>query len=70
VAGYFIGPVYSGTSVYWMRKYEWKKFLEYNKQHQITGFFSVPATEKSHWISILEYNCGIIMNLQCLRASA
>ncbi|KAF1810597.1 4-coumarate-CoA ligase [Eremomyces bilateralis CBS 781.70] len=43
VSGYFISPVYSGTSLYWMRKYEWKKFLEYNKQHQITGFFSVPA---------------------------
>ncbi|KPI43378.1 putative acyl-coenzyme A synthetase [Cyphellophora attinorum] len=43
VAGYFVGPVYSGMECYWMRKYTWKKFLEYNKQHKITAFFTVPA---------------------------
>lgn len=26
-----------------MKKYEWRKFLEYNKRHGITGFFTVPA---------------------------
>jgi 4-coumarate--CoA ligase len=26
-----------------MKKYEWDKFLQYNKEHRITGFFSVPA---------------------------
>jgi acyl-CoA synthetase (AMP-forming)/AMP-acid ligase II len=26
-----------------MKKYEWKKFLQYNKEHKISGFFSVPA---------------------------
>ncbi|KAH0845542.1 hypothetical protein AYO21_11910 [Fonsecaea monophora] len=43
VAGYFVSPVYSGIECYWMHKYEWKKFLEYNRQHKITGFFTVPA---------------------------
>jgi 4-coumarate--CoA ligase len=28
---------------YWMKKYEWKTFLHYNKKHGITGFFTVPA---------------------------
>jgi 4-coumarate--CoA ligase len=43
VAGYFVAPIYGGSECYWMKKYEWKKFLQYNKQHRITGFFSVPA---------------------------
>ena len=43
VAGYFVGPVYSGGECYWMKKYEWKKFIQYNKEHRITSFFSVPA---------------------------
>ncbi|KAF2095906.1 acetyl-CoA synthetase-like protein [Rhizodiscina lignyota] len=43
VAGYFVGPMYSGASCYWMKKYEWKKFIEYNRQHRITSFFTVPA---------------------------
>lgn len=43
VAGYFVSPVYSGGECYWMKKYEWKKFLQYNKEHKITAFFTVPA---------------------------
>lgn len=43
VAGYFVGPVYAGAECYWMKKYEWKKFIEYNRQHKITSFFTVPA---------------------------
>lgn len=43
VAGYFVGPVYAGGECYWMKKYEWKKFLKYNKEHKISGFFTVPA---------------------------
>src|ERR1700759_2215214 len=43
VAGYFVSPVYAGGECYWMHRYEWKKFIEYNRQHKITGFFSVPA---------------------------
>jgi 4-coumarate--CoA ligase len=26
-----------------MKKYEWKKFIEYNREHKITAFFTVPA---------------------------
>lgn len=26
-----------------MKKYDWESFLQYNKQHSITGFFTVPA---------------------------
>ncbi|KIY02854.1 uncharacterized protein Z520_01319 [Fonsecaea multimorphosa CBS 102226] len=43
VAGYFVSPLYAGGECYWMRKYEWKKFIEYNRQHRITAFFTVPA---------------------------
>lgn len=43
VAGYFVAPVYSGLECYWMGKYSWTKFLQYNKEHKITGFFTVPA---------------------------
>jgi 4-coumarate--CoA ligase len=43
VAGYFVSPVYSGGSCYWMKKYTWKDFLKYNKEHRITAFFTVPA---------------------------
>lgn len=43
VAGYFVGPVYAGGSCYWMKKYTWKDFLKYNKEHCITAFFTVPA---------------------------
>jgi 4-coumarate--CoA ligase len=43
VAGYFVAPVYGGVECYWMHKYEWRKFIEYNRQHKITAFFSVPA---------------------------
>lgn len=43
VAGYFVSPVYSGGECYWMKKYDWKKFLQYNKEHKITAFFTVPA---------------------------
>ena len=43
VLGYFIAPVYSALECYWMKKYTWKAFLEHNKTHAITGFFTVPA---------------------------
>lgn len=42
VAGYFVGPVYAGASCYWMKKYTWKDFLRYNKEHRITSFFVSP----------------------------
>lgn len=43
VGGYFVAPLYSGTTVYWMGKYDWKRFAHYNKLHKITAFFTVPA---------------------------
>lgn len=42
VQGYLINPVVAGGTVYWMPKFDFSKFLEYNKKHQITMFFSVP----------------------------
>ncbi|KAF2811378.1 4-coumarate-CoA ligase [Mytilinidion resinicola] len=43
VSGYFIGPTYNGASIYWMKKYNWRDFLKYNKAYRITTFFTVPA---------------------------
>ena len=42
VQGYFVNPFYMGGSVYWMPKFDWPGFLDYNKRYKITFFFSVP----------------------------
>jgi hypothetical protein len=42
VQGYFINPFYMGGVVYWMPKFDFAKFLAYNKKYQITFFFTVP----------------------------
>ncbi|KAH8819028.1 hypothetical protein F5884DRAFT_796 [Xylogone sp. PMI_703] len=42
VQGYLINPFYMGGTVYWMPKFDFVKFLEYNKKFRITAFFSVP----------------------------
>jgi 4-coumarate--CoA ligase len=42
VQGYFVNPVYMGGTTYWMPKFDFVKFLEYNKKYQITLFFTVP----------------------------
>ena len=42
VQGYLVNPIYTGTTVYWMPRFDFAKFLEYNKKLQITAFFSVP----------------------------
>ncbi|KAK0643822.1 hypothetical protein B0T16DRAFT_331838 [Cercophora newfieldiana] len=42
VQGYFVNAFYSGGSVYWMPRFDFAKFLAYNKKYAITGFFSVP----------------------------
>lgn len=42
VQGYFINPFYMGGTTYWMPKFDFVKFLEYNKKHKITFFFTVP----------------------------
>lgn len=41
--GYLIAPLYSGGHVFWMRKYEWAKLLQYAKQFEITAFYTVPS---------------------------
>ena len=42
VQGYCINPVYSGGTTYWMPKFDFVQFLEYNKKFRITFFFTVP----------------------------
>jgi 4-coumarate--CoA ligase len=39
---YFINSVVAGGPVYWMPKFDFPKFLEYNKKFRITTFFTVP----------------------------
>lgn len=43
VIGYLAAPVLAGATVYWMRKFEWKVFLEYNKKYKITSMYTVPS---------------------------
>ena len=40
--GYFINPSVAGGTTYWMEKFDLGKFLEYNKEFEITFFFTVP----------------------------
>lgn len=40
--GYFVNPMVAGGVVYWMPKFDFPKFLEYNKSHKISTFFTVP----------------------------
>jgi 4-coumarate--CoA ligase len=40
--GYFVNPAVAGGPVFWMPKFDFPKFLEYNKTHKITTFFTVP----------------------------
>jgi len=42
VQGYFVNPFYMGGIVYWMPKFDFAKFLAFNKKYQITFFFTVP----------------------------
>ncbi|SPO01810.1 related to 4-coumarate-CoA ligase [Cephalotrichum gorgonifer] len=42
VQGYFVSPTYIGSTVYWMQRFDFTKFLQLNKKLQITSFFSVP----------------------------
>ncbi|KAE8450028.1 hypothetical protein EG329_007167 [Mollisiaceae sp. DMI_Dod_QoI] len=42
VQGYFINPFYMGGPVYWMPRFDFPLFLEYNKKFRITFFFTVP----------------------------
>ncbi|KIW27572.1 uncharacterized protein PV07_07301 [Cladophialophora immunda] len=40
--GYYVNPSIAGGPVYWMPKFDFPKFLEYNKKFRITHFFTVP----------------------------
>ncbi|OAL33758.1 hypothetical protein AYO20_06934 [Fonsecaea nubica] len=40
--GYFVNPVVSGGTVYWMQRFDFAGFLEYNRQFRTTALFSVP----------------------------
>jgi 4-coumarate--CoA ligase len=40
--GYFVNPAVAGGPTYWMPKFDFPKFLEYNKTFRITTFFTVP----------------------------
>ena len=42
IQGYFINPFYLGGHVYWMPKFNFAQFLDYNKKYRITFFFTVP----------------------------
>lgn len=39
---YSINPFYMGGTTYWMPKYEFDKFIEYNRRYRTTYQFSVP----------------------------
>ncbi|OCT50470.1 putative acyl-coenzyme A synthetase [Cladophialophora carrionii] len=40
--GYFVNPSVAGGPVYWMPKFDFPLFLEYNRRYKITTFFTVP----------------------------
>ena len=40
--GYLVNPSIAGGPVFWMPKFDFPKFLEYNRTFAITFFFSVP----------------------------
>lgn len=40
--GYFVNPAVAGGAVYWMPKFDFAKFLEYNRKFEIEFFFTVP----------------------------
>ncbi|KIW05098.1 uncharacterized protein PV09_03655 [Verruconis gallopava] len=43
VLGYLSGPVLTGAKVFWMRKYEWKSFIEYAGKYKPTTLYTVPS---------------------------
>ncbi|KAI8934923.1 hypothetical protein NX059_008592 [Plenodomus lindquistii] len=42
IQGYLINPFYMGGPVYWMPRFDFEQFLEYNARYKITFFFTVP----------------------------
>ncbi|KAB2572128.1 putative acyl-coenzyme A synthetase [Lasiodiplodia theobromae] len=51
IQGYLINPIYMGGTVYWMPKFDFPQFLEYNKKYAITAFFTVPPI----WLAIAKH---------------
>ena len=42
IQGFLINPFYMGGTVYWMPRFDFAQFLEYNAKYRITIFFTVP----------------------------
>ncbi|KAJ4307372.1 hypothetical protein N0V94_009746, partial [Neodidymelliopsis sp. IMI 364377] len=42
IQGYLINPFYMGGPVYWMSRFDFAQFLDYNAKYRITFFFTVP----------------------------
>jgi 4-coumarate--CoA ligase len=42
LSGYLSIPFYMGGPTYWMPRFDFPLFLEYNRRHKITFFFTVP----------------------------
>jgi hypothetical protein len=42
VKGYFVSSFWQGGTVYWMSKFDFVKFLEFNRSLEITNLLSVP----------------------------
>ncbi|KAL1601050.1 hypothetical protein SLS59_005719 [Nothophoma quercina] len=42
IQGYLINPFYMGGPVYWMPRFDFPQFLEYNRKYRISFFFTVP----------------------------
>lgn len=43
ILGYLTAPVLAGSTVYWLRKFEWKLFLEYAGKYRPTTLYTVPS---------------------------
>jgi len=40
--GFMVNPFFMGGTTYWMPKFDFAKFLEYNKRYSVSIFFTVP----------------------------
>lgn len=63
--GYLVGPIYSGVTVIWMRKYNWTDLLTHLKRYKITSFYTVPSI----WLRISK-SPEITDHLSSLEAAA
>lgn len=43
VISYIVGPAFGGSTVFWMRKYNWPDFLRYCGARRITTIYTVPS---------------------------